>query len=397
MAHLSRSRAPARLWLFAVEESAAQITWARLGPGAVRFELTGDGSLPRRPIDVVCDGGPGSLLVEELPPSHELTLTARGPGVPGGCWRQGFRTLDPLPGQELFRLATVSDLHLGETTFGYFRTITEHPDPPEPHTIRAARAAFEELLKWGAQLVVVKGDITHSSRAAQWEHFRDLITGCPVPVESIGGNHDSGVYGRPKDAARNPGARMVDARSALPELGLQAEARAIDVPGLRVVLADTTVPRHHHGSLRGVEEDLLRWAEEARSPVGMFLHHQLMPLPVPTYWPPGIPAPQSTRFVRRLAAVNPASIVTSGHTHRHRSRIQDGVLVTEVGSPKDFPGTWAGYVVHDGGIRQVVRRVADPDILRWTDHSARAALTLWSRWSPGSLADRCVNHRWPSR
>jgi hypothetical protein len=41
--------------------------------------------------------------------------------------------------------------------------------------------------------------------------------------------------------------------------------------------------------------------------------------------------------------------------------------VTEVGSPKDYPGTWAGYVVHEGGIRQVVRRVAAPEVIRWTE------------------------------
>ena len=88
--------------------------------------------------------------------------------------------------------------------------------------------------------------------------------------------------------------------------------------------------------------------------------------------------------------------VTSGHTHRHRRRRHGTAVITEVGSPKDFPGTWAGYVVHEGGIRQVVRRIARPDVLRWTERSAAAAFGLWCRWSPGTLDDRCFAHTWPT-
>ena len=91
-----------------------------------------------------------------------------------------------------------------------------------------------------------------------------------------------------------------------------------------------------------------------------------------------------------------AVFVTSGHTHRHRRRRHGPAVITEVGSPKDFPGTWAGYVVHEGGIRQVVRRIARPDVLRWTERSAAAAFGLWSRWSPGTLDDRCFPHTWPT-
>ena len=46
-------------------------------------------------------------------------------------------------------------------------------------------------------------------------------------------------------------------------------------------------------------------------------------------------------------------------------------------------------------IRQVVRRVAAPDLLRWTDHSARAAGGAWGVWAPGRLGDRCFSHTWP--
>jgi hypothetical protein len=71
------------------------------------------------------------------------------------------------------------------------------------------------------------------------------------------------------------------------------------------------------------------------------------------------------------------------------------VVVTETGSPKDHPGTWTGYVVHEGGIRQQVRRVERPDVIAWTEHSARAAGGAWGRWSPGTLAQRNFRLDWP--
>jgi hypothetical protein len=53
------------------------------------------------------------------------------------------------------------------------------------------------------------------------------------------------------------------------------------------------------------------------------------------------------------------------------------VVVTETGSPKDHPGTWTGYVVYEGGLRLVVRRVGRSDAIRWTEHSRRAAGGAW--------------------
>ncbi len=151
------------------------------------------------------------------------------------------------------------------------------------------------------------------------------------------------------------------------------------------------------GQLSHVTEEVAERAAEADTPVFVAVHHQLLTLPVPHHPPPGIPAVQSRRFLDRLQAANPAAFVTSGHTHRHRRRTHGTVVLTEVGSPKDFPGTWAGYVVHEGGIRQVVRRVAAPDILAWTDRTAAAALGAWGRWSPGTLDARCFTHVWPRR
>jgi hypothetical protein len=87
-------------------------------------------------------------------------------------------------------------------------------------------------------------------------------------------------------------------------------------------------------------------------------------------------------------------MVTSGHTHRHRRWSRAGVTVTQVGATKDYPGVWAGYVVHEGAIRQIVRRTARPDVIGWTDHTRIAAYGAWEHAAPGRLAARCFDLRW---
>ena len=96
------------------------------------------------------------------------------------------------------------------------------------------------------------------------------------------------------------------------------------------------------------------------------------------------------------AAARPAAFVTSGHTHRNRRRDHGPVVLTEVGSPEDYPGTWAAYTVHAAGIRQVVRRISDPRCLPWIEYTRRAFGTVWGHWSPGRLEHRCFNHLWPT-
>ena len=98
-----------------------------------------------------------------------------------------------------------------------------------------------------------------------------------------------------------------------------------------------------------------------------------------------------------LAAANPATFVSAGHSHRNRRHRHSSLAVSEIGATMHYPGTWAGYAVHEGGIRQVVRRVAAPDAIEWTERTRRALLGLWAPWAAGSIGQRCFSHSWPER
>jgi hypothetical protein len=118
---------------------------------------------------------------------------------------------------------------------------------------------------------------------------------------------------------------------------------------------------------------------------------------VQTHYPPSISWRDSARLVDELAAVNPATLIVAGHTHRNRRYLVRGLLVAEVASTKDYPGVWAGYSVYEGGIRQVVYRVAAPAAIAWTEVTRRALGGVWGWWSPGRLSDRCWTMEWPDR
>jgi 3',5'-cyclic-AMP phosphodiesterase len=167
----------------------------------------------------------------------------------------------------------------------------------------------------------------------------------------------------------------------------------VDVPGLRIVAVDTRT-RSQGGTVAGATDAVAAAVAGASGGALVALHHQLMTTAAPMYPPPGIPAAESRRFLDAIAAAHPASVVTSGHTHRHRARRHGSVLVTEVGSVKDYPATWAGYLVYEGGVVQTVRRIMAPEAIRWSQSTARMFGGAWGRWSPGRLSDRCVTQLW---
>lgn len=375
-----------------VEDRSVQLSWGTLGPGEVTVHVRPRVGGPaardlavERHLDT--DGGPAAVTIGGLEPDVAYEAVLVGPGLPRWGRTLPFATLPTPPGAELFRLATLSDLHLGIDHFDVRRRMREQLAPgDEPHPRRCARAACAELRAWGARHLIVKGDITDRSQPEQWDEARAVLGGLDIPVDAIPGNHDTKAV---------PGALTTAQGAARAGLSVHEEPAALDLPGLRVVLAPTTVPGHSRGRVDAARaRRVADLVGDTTSPVLLVIHHQLQRLPVNWFWPPGIPAPQAGRFLAQVSAAQPRLLVTSAHTHRHRAGRRHGAVVTEVGSPKDYPGVWAGYVVHEGGIRQVVRRVEAPECAAWLQRTAGAAWGLWGRWSPGALRHRCFTLTW---
>jgi 3',5'-cyclic AMP phosphodiesterase CpdA len=165
-----------------------------------------------------------------------------------------------------------------------------------------------------------------------------------------------------------------------------------------LILGLTGRPEHRSGRVDARQRArIASLARDAPGAAFVALHHQPERWNVPTHYPPGIGGAEARALLDALVAANPATFVASGHTHRHRRRQHGPIPVAELGSTKDYPGTWGGYAVHEGGIRQVVRRIAEPSVIGWTETTARAVAGVWGRWSPGQREARCFTHVWPTR
>ena len=298
--------------------------------------------------------------------------------------------IPPPPGRLIAKIATISDLHIGEPGFGVLpRVRPPRTSGREHYTVRAANAAIAEAVAWGAELLVVKGDITWTARPGQWDLAAELLAASPVPVVALMGNHDvsrRGQHGRPWLEQAGIGT-IVDA---------DVPVESLDVGPLHLVFADSNSDFHRPGVIdSSTRASIVRSLETASVGSVVMLHHYPDRFPTATRYPPGIHHAQGVALFEAMAAVErPPTLVTCGHTHRNRRYRRAGIDMTEVGSTKDYPGVWAGYSIHEGGIRQTVRRIADPDVVEWVERTRRSCLGLWGHWTPGRLRWRCFSLPW---
>jgi 3',5'-cyclic-AMP phosphodiesterase len=365
--------------------------WARPvgGQNWARGYLSG-----RRRLDPAWPAGPGGIVIDGLEPGTTYDIVASAAGTPAFLAGR-LQTLTPPGGRLLSQFATISDIHIGEKAFGVLMRI--HDPLERPHTreqaacdpgtypARAVRAAMEEAVAWGAQLLVAKGDLTNTASPAQARDVGQLLAASPVPLEAILGNHDN-KFG-------------VDVRALLQSQGVAVswQPRARDIPGLRLVLMSTASgnPRLHRGELDPqMSRQIAALVGESPGPAWVALHHPYEKYPFPTVYPPGLPFSEGRIFLDALVGANRDTFVTFGHRHRNRRYDFGPVVITEVGSTKDYPGVWAGYKVFEGGIIQMVRRISRPDVISWTETTRRAVNGQWRRWSPGRLGARCFTVHW---
>ena len=381
--HLARPRtAGAGLDVFAVEDRSAQVVWSALPAGTV--EVVAEGDRGSRSFSTVTHpGGPGAAELSGLAPDsrHRVRVLVDGTDV---VRPRAFRTQPTPTGEELFRFATLNDLHLGRE---------EKRDADRPGGTGAltpfdmAADALTDALSWGAEAVVVKGDVCDESFDRFWDQAAELFGDVAVPVRMLPGNHDTGSK------------RMVEPEVAAATRGLHM-CRAVehlDVAGLRIVMVESGVPGTGWGDLdRHADQvaDLAADARHRRAATFVATHHQAQRFRVPLYWPHGTPAPNARSFARTLHAATPNALISSGHTHRCRLRRVSGVPWSEVSATNHFPGTWAGYRVFEGGLMQVVRRTATPRALTWSEHTRRALGGIWALWATGTISDRSFTLDW---
>ncbi len=290
-----------------------------------------------------------------------------------------FRTLPRPPGERLATIATVNDVHFGETECGVLSGFEMGPifrsEPGEdPYPEVMNRAAIDEIRALVPDAVVVKGDMTCRGTQEEFADFeRHYRPAFGDRLHVVRGNHDV---------------------AADEDFGHEAPFE-VTLPGVVLAVIDTSI---RHSATGQVTAETLEWLDElgarADRPVLVFGHHHV--------WSPqsrqrpdtyfGIHPDHSERLID-VVARRPALIgYFAGHTHRNRCRrfaVTGDVPWVEVACVKDYPGAWAEYRVFEGGVLQVFRRIAAPEALAWSEKTRHMFGGMYHDYAFGELSDRC--------
>lgn len=294
-----------------------------------------------------------------------------------------FRTLEPPPGELLFRFATVTDTHVGEEVAGLVGGLGYQgfswPDPDHPYWRFTNEAAVREINASGVDFVIHKGDLTAEARPEELAEGKAIFDGLRVPWHPVRGNHDRVRGG-------------VDAWAST--LGLARSWRALDFGGHRFLLLDTVAPETGVGWMG---EDQLAWVEaelsDARSalrPIWVVGHHPLCEEAGPLYVVLG---DALFRMQEAMEGAAPAVVgALAGHSHRNvrlDAVMVPGVPFVETASTKEYPGMWTEVRVFQGGWMQIAHVIDCPECREWYAITTGEYGGNAQAMQFGRLEDRC--------
>jgi 3',5'-cyclic-AMP phosphodiesterase len=336
--------------------------------------------------EVTTTGPYHSARVTDLEPGTEYTLTVDGAAT--GEWLPArFTTLERPSGRLLTTIATANDVHFGEVECGRIGDLGEEElgpilrsapgEPPYPEVMNSAVIA--EMRELDPDAVIVKGDLTASGEESEHQAFLDAYGALGARMRWVRGNHDA----------------MTD-----PEFAAGDAPYSVHLDGVTLAVVDTVVPGSDLGQLSA---DQVTWLDElagsVATPMLVFGHHHVWNLDAEqrsgTYF--GINPDDSEALAAVVARHESIVGYFAGHTHRNRVRrfrAARDVPFVEVACTKDYPGSWGEYRVYEGGYTQVVRRVAAPDAMAWSEKTRHMFAGLYRDYALGPLGERCFTVRY---
>ena len=242
---------------------------------------------------------------------------------------------------------------------------------------------MREVEAWGAEALVVKGDVPHDSRQHEYDVAGPILSRFPgPPTHPRQPRRRQPLPRRPRGGApRLPGSRARHDHRTAPRRPrrLPRQHRTPRPPAPLPSCADDPL-----FALVGAHATLLVTPPPP--------HAAAHPPPSPTRRLPsrfdGIPGPAGRDEPRHLGDERPhppPPPAPARLRRAHRGRLDQG-----------SPGDVGRYLVYEGGLIQTVRRITAPDALAWTERTRGA----WPSASGGighraGLPDRSFTHRSP--
>ena len=275
-------------------------------------------------------------------------------------------------GELLSVVVTMNDVHFGELECGKVNGATEgvlSVDPgTTPYPERMNRSACADAIALHPDAVIVKGDLTSFGTMEEFGQFLECYEGAfGSRLTYVRGNHDS-----------------------FPGLDYASwPLQLVDVPGLRVVLLDTS----RRGEVGGFLDDgqltaLDEAAASTESTVIVMGHHPIVLKNVPSDGHRNLNPSDSQLLLDAMLRHENVVAYAAGHTHRCRKIDVDGIAMIEVAAVKDFPGAFAEYQVYEHGIVQLIHRASARDAVEWAERTREMFAGLYGPYAMGTLADR---------
>ena len=203
-----------------------------------------------------------TTVADDLIVVHDGERTYRyddlAPATPHELHGEFITTLARPAGELLCRIATVNDVHFGETECG---RIDDHPEGPIqrsaagelPYPVIMNRGAIAEIAELNPTAVFVKGDLSADGQPQEWAEFeRHYRSTFGDRLYAVRGNHDSYHHQGGYDGDH-----------------------WVELPGLCVALLDTVIPGQTTGTLSAHQLDWLdAHSAVADRPVLVMGHHQ---------------------------------------------------------------------------------------------------------------------------
>jgi 3',5'-cyclic-AMP phosphodiesterase len=332
-------------------------------------------------LSVVTSGPYHSARLVGLSPETAYPVSVAG-AEPSPLLPAEITTLAQPSGRLLATIATVNDVHFGETECGLLGTpeelgpvfASEPGADPYPEVMN--RGAIDAIERLDPDAVLVKGDLTDRGTEEEYAAFLAAYARLGVRMRHVRGNHDAMIT--ETIAATGP--------------------FTVELQGVTLAVLDTVRP----GTDRGrISSEQLEWLDDVAASAGgsvlVFGHHHP--------WDPGSAARDDSYF-----GINPddseslCAVIArreaiagyfAGHTHRTRTRrfpAARNVPIVEIACVKDYPGAWAEYRVYEGGYVQLARRIDAPTAMAWTEKTRGMFAGLYRDYALGDLADRCFAH-----
>jgi 3',5'-cyclic-AMP phosphodiesterase len=319
--------------------------------------------------------------VTGLEPATTYPLRVDG-AEPSALLPREVTTLERPAGRLLASVATVNDVHFGETECGLLGTPEElgpvfsAAPGADPYPEVMNRGAIDAIERLDPDAVIVKGDLTDKGSEDEYDAFLRAYSRLGARMHHVRGNHDAMIT--ESIAATGP--------------------FVVDTPGATLAVLDTVRPGTDRGRVSSAQ---LEWLDsltaDATRPVLVFGHHHP--------WDPssterndeyfGINPDDSEALCAVIARRPSIAGYFAGHTHRTRTRRFSqarGVPIVEIACVKDYPGAWAEYRLYESGYVQITRRIEAPDALAWTEKTRAMFAGLYRDYALGHLADRCFVH-----